>query len=109
MNTEPEDSVLFPDYYAIVERNNVKGWGLWPSRKFYPVVEFSSTKTPTERFQIKCLEHGLNWKQVLAEIRRHHCGKIGFYLVNLRDREYHYCGTELRDIKTFVKEKGIGF
>ncbi len=103
---EDQIEIVFPEYYAILEKTK-DGWGFCPSTKFYPYLE-TAPPNPLQKFQMKCLERQLNWKAVLAEIKGRYCGKLGFYLVNLRDREYHYCGTELRDVKTFVQENKIG-
>lgn len=44
----------------------------------------------------------------MIELFRINCGRDGYYLANLRDKKYYYCGLEFEDINTKLKELGIG-
>ena len=35
-------------------------------------------------------------------------GKQGYYIANILDKKYYYCGTEWEDVKIKLKELGIG-
>nr|WP_306296913.1 hypothetical protein [Nostoc sp. TCL26-01] len=35
-------------------------------------------------------------------------GNAGYYLANLRDKKYYYCGDNWEDVKTKLEELGIG-
>ncbi len=35
-------------------------------------------------------------------------GKQGYYIANILDKKYYYCGTQWEDVKTKLKELGIG-
>lgn len=99
--------IVFPSHYSVVEKHPSKGWGFWPTKRFFPALQLEQLLSPANQFKSKCLEFGLDWNQVLSEVRQ--CGgKPGFYLVNLRDREYYFCGSDLKDVKTFVQQQGIG-
>lgn len=53
-------------------------------------------------------QFGLTEQQVVIELFRINGGKPGYYLANLRDRKYYYCGLEWEDIKTTLQNLGIG-
>ncbi len=50
----------------------------------------------------------LTEQQTIAELFRINGGKSGYYLANLRDRKYYYCGLNWEDIKTTLQSLGIG-
>ncbi|GBO54807.1 hypothetical protein APA_2858 [Pseudanabaena sp. lw0831] len=35
-------------------------------------------------------------------------GKVGYYLVNLRDKKYHCCGSNWQDVQENLLNLGIG-
>ena len=41
------------------------------------------------------------------ELFRLNGGRDGFYLANLHDREYHYCGLEAEDVPPKLIELGL--
>ena len=47
-------------------------------------------------------------KQVANELRSINGGKQGYYIANILDKKYYYCGTEWKDVKTKFRELGIG-
>jgi len=47
-------------------------------------------------------------KQVANELRRINNGKQGYYIANILDKKYYYCGSEWEDVKTKLRELGIG-
>lgn len=53
-------------------------------------------------------QYGLTEEQVIIELLGINGGKPGYYLANLRDKKYYYCGLLWSDVKTTLQELGIG-
>ncbi|MEC4814528.1 MAG: hypothetical protein SAK29_14815 [Scytonema sp. PMC 1069.18] len=51
---------------------------------------------------------GTTMKEVARELRRINGGISGFYIADIKDKKYHYCGTEWKDVKNKLQELGIG-
>ena len=49
----------------------------------------------------------LSPEQIVLELFKLEAGKDGFYLVNLRDRLYYYCGLTLERVKNKLDQLGI--
>jgi hypothetical protein len=50
---------------------------------------------------------GLSRWDVVTQLFRLNGGHDGFYLANLRDREYYYCGLEAEDVPAKIRELGL--
>lgn len=70
-------------------------------------VFYNGTNQPIDLPHIE-REFGLSDEQIVIELFRVNGGKAGFYLGNLRDRKYYYCGLKWEDIKTTLLQLGIG-
>ena len=46
--------------------------------------------------------------KILVELFRINGGKPGYYLANVRDKKYYYCGQDWAGVKTKLRELGIG-
>ncbi|TBR56670.1 hypothetical protein B4U84_28835 [Westiellopsis prolifica IICB1] len=42
------------------------------------------------------------------ELFRINGGKQGYYIADIQDKKYYYCGTEWEDVKLKLGELGIG-
>lgn len=95
-------SIVAPISYQIYEREGASWFAFDPSGVFY-----NATDTP---MNLKYVERqfGLTAQQVAIELFRINGGKPGYYLVNLRDKKYYYCGSNWEDIKTTLQSLGIG-
>jgi hypothetical protein len=51
---------------------------------------------------------GIAKKQIVIELFRINCGRDGYYLANLRDKKYYYCGDGWAEVQAKLKELGIG-
>lgn len=51
---------------------------------------------------------GTTKNKVVIELFRINGGKIGYYLVNLREKKYYYCGQDWASVKAKLRELGIG-
>lgn len=99
MSTETE--VYMPDYYRVFERV-VNGWHLKPSKVFYKKLPL---KIDFDDFE---LLYGISQQQVATQLFRVAGGKAGYYLANLRRKQYYYCGQNPLDVKKKLKSLGIG-
>jgi hypothetical protein len=52
--------------------------------------------------------YGTTKKKVVIELFRINGGKPGYYLADLRNKQYYYCGTEPEDITAQLQSLGIG-
>lgn len=50
---------------------------------------------------------GLSLGKIKVELFRLNGGRDGFYLGNLYDRQYNYCGLEPEDVVAKLKEIGV--
>jgi hypothetical protein len=51
---------------------------------------------------------GITKNQIVIELFRTGGGKPGYYLANVRDKKYYYCGQDWESVKLTLKELGIG-
>jgi hypothetical protein len=51
---------------------------------------------------------GTTLVKVAAKLLQINNGQPGYYLANLADKKYYYCGENLEDIRTKLRELGIG-
>ncbi|NJL11048.1 MAG: hypothetical protein HC908_15200 [Calothrix sp. SM1_7_51] len=47
-------------------------------------------------------------KEVANELKIINGGKEGFYLADIQEKKYYYCGREWASVKTKLQELGIG-
>ncbi len=93
--------LVTPYHYKIYERD----LGRWFDRKasvFYNCTGIPLDLSNTEQ------KFGLTVEQVIIELFRINGGKSGFYLANLRDHKYYYCGLNWEDIKPTLQSLGFG-
>ncbi len=93
-------SIISPAHFGIFQREATT-WNTWDASVFF------NPGKPIDVNDIEAL-FGITEEQVVTELFRHYEGKLGFYLVNLRDREYYYCGLQWSGIKAKLLELGIG-
>lgn len=68
---------------------------------------YNSTNVPLNIVNTE-QQFGLTPEQVFIELFRINGGRSGFYLANLRDRQYYYCGLSWEGLKTTLQGLGIG-
>lgn len=93
--------VIHPDYIRIAERKP-GGWLLKTGKMFYKRLPI-----PVD-FQDFELLYGISKQQVVTELFRINGGKAGFYLADLRHKQYYYCGLLFDDVKATLLRLGIG-
>jgi hypothetical protein len=97
-------SIIYPAYFRLVKRD-AAGWHFRRGKVFYN----SSIQPLDHRLEDREKEFGLSDRVLIAEFCWLNGGKEGYYLANLRDREYYYCGTERQDVKNTLVALGINY
>ena len=94
-------SVYHPDYYRIVERVS-NGWLIKKGELFYTTLPFAVDMSDFE------LLYGISKQQVAVNLRKINGGEAGYYLADLRNKKYYYCGTEPEGVRVKLRSLGIG-
>lgn len=99
-----ETPLVYPAYYRVVRRE-IKDVGYWHFRK---CEVFYNPSRLTLDFD-KAEEHyGTTKSKVIIELFRINGGRVGYYLANLRDKQYYYCGEKEADVRIKLQSLGIG-
>lgn len=95
-------NLILPYHYKVYERDGTRWFARDADRVFY-----NSTNEPLELVNTE--QHfKLTQDQVIIELFRINGGRSGFYLANLRDHKYYYCGLSWEGLKTTLLFLGIG-
>lgn len=94
-------SIIHPLHFQIILKVGTtwyfKNGGVFYNRTGKPIP-----KSDRERL------FGITKNKIVIELFRINGSKSGYYLVNLQDKKYYYCGDEWEDIKAKLQELGIG-
>jgi hypothetical protein len=92
-------TVLHPIDYRVLQKQGSQ-WLLHGSKL--------TSANPTS-IGIQDLEHyNLTLEKLIAELFRVKAGRDGFYIANLKDKKYYYCGLEADSVKAQFLSLGIG-
>lgn len=94
--------LITPYHYKVYERSGTRWFARDAVKTFY-----NETDRPLDLLNVE-QQFGLTVEQVVVELFRINGGKTGFYLANLRDHKYYYCGYCWEDVKTTLRNLGIG-
>ena len=94
--------LITPYHYKVYERSGTRWFARDAAKVFY-----NATDQPMDLLNVE-QQFGLTVEQVIVELFRIKGGKTGFYLANLRDRQYYYCGYSWEDVKATLRKLGIG-
>ncbi|MCU0565156.1 MAG: hypothetical protein MUF49_00980 [Oculatellaceae cyanobacterium Prado106] len=95
--------IIYPGYLRLIHRQGVS-WKFKQERIFFNPSDVQVPFNPEDRE----LRYGLTRDAIAISLFRINGGKPGYYLANLRDREYYYCGAEWQDVRSKLLELGIG-
>lgn len=95
-------TIVHPVHYRIVERGD-RGWSFHLSS---PCITLC--KLPTLSLEELFATFDLTVQKVATELFRINGGKAGYYLANIKDKQYYYCGKNWEDVKAKLIEVGIG-
>lgn len=96
------ETIVRPIYYQILERRNK----VWAFREGQPFVNLFNA--PDLEMEDLFAVFDTSMEKIAAELRRINGAKSGFYIADILDKKYYYCGTEWQDVKTKLQELGIG-
>ncbi|BAZ17796.1 hypothetical protein NIES4071_96760 [Calothrix sp. NIES-4071] len=96
------DTIIRPVYYQIIERRNK----VWAFREGKPFVNLFNAPDLDMEDLFSLFDTSM--EKIAAELRYLYNGKQGYYIANILDKKYYYCGTEWEDVKNKLKELGIG-
>lgn len=93
MNTI-QSPLIIPAHFRVVYRDISRGgWGFKATAPFY-----NPGNAPVDRDRLE-ESYGLTKGRVAVELFKINGGKEGWYLANLRDHNYHYCGLTREDVR----------
>jgi hypothetical protein len=96
-----QQTIIYPLYFRILRRKP-DGWCITKPSVFY---------NPSDRPYDPELDweaYGITKQKLVVELFRQYGGKIGYYLANIRDKKYYYCGLTDKDIQEKLYSLGIG-
>jgi len=97
-----KSNIVMPLYLLRVEKDT-EGW------IFYQAVKIFYNPDGREvNLKDRWLDYGLTKEKIKIELFRLNAGKNGQYLVNLKTKQYYYCGLSLEDFKEKLLDLGIG-
>lgn len=96
------DTIIRPVYYQIIERRNK----IWAFREGKPFVNLFNAPLLDMEDLFSLFDTSM--EKIASELRYLYNGKQGYYIANILDKKYYYCGTEWDDVKKKLLELGIG-
>lgn len=93
--------VYHPDYIRIFERKPGQ-WRIKLGELFYSKIPFR-----TDMLDFKLL-YSITKQEIAIELFKINGGKLGYYLADLRNKKFYYCGEEVEGIRNKLLELGIG-
>jgi hypothetical protein len=93
-------ALIYPSYFRILQRE-VDGWSIRNVGIFY---NHSGRECNLDDWT----EYGITKQKLVIELFRQYGGKLGYYLANLKDKRYYYCGLTDEDIQNTLYSIGIG-
>ena len=91
--------ITYPPYYIIVEALPGK-WEFLSSKITNPFTGKVHPFKPSEL--LRCAK--LTKSEVITQLFRINGGRLGYYLVNLKDKNYYYCGLLFESVSEKLLE-----
>jgi hypothetical protein len=95
-------TIVYPVYYRLVVRRRDS----WYFTKGDVFVNLFNIPVLEQKDLFACFS--TNMKEVANELKIINGGKEGFYIADIQDKKYYYCGREWEDVKIKLQELGIG-
>lgn len=98
------DSIVHPRHYLTVRREGTT-WYFSPGDSIF----YNPRNVPVSlSLEDRLHRFGLTMSKIAIELFRVGGGKSGHYLVDMRRKQYYYCGKQFEDIRTKLQSLGIG-
>lgn len=94
-------SIIHPLHFQIIQRKGAT-WYFKYGSVFYNRTDKDLPENDRERL------FGITKNQIVIELFRLNGGMSGYYLANVLDKKYYYCGQDWESVKLRLKELGIG-
>ncbi len=99
---------VHPSHFHVFCRVQDGRWGRLGSSESINTNDRASGLLPNQAQWDLVAMYGISTEKVIVELFRINAGAVGYYLANLRDLSYCYCGPELADVQAKLIELGIG-
>jgi len=96
------DTIVRPVYYRIIERRGK----IWAFKEGSPFINLFNTPDLDMEDLFSLFDTSM--EKIAAELRRINGGLQGYYIADILDKKYYYCGPEWSDVKLKLLELGIG-
>jgi hypothetical protein len=100
--SDSNNTIVRPVYYRIIQR---RGNG-WAFKEGEPFINWFNMPLLSQNDLFTAFDTSM--KKVAIELFRINGGKQGYYIADIKDKKYYYCGSEWEDVKTKLRELGIG-
>jgi len=100
--TNPEPKIFHPVHYRIIKHHG----NFWSFTLSSPFATLSESPIPS--FEEVLATFNITVKQIVTELFKINGGNAGYYLADIKEQKYYYCGTEWDDVKAKFLELGIG-
>lgn len=94
-------AIIYPHNFRILERQ-IDGWFLTGMKVFYNHFEREYNLNDDWDY------YNITKQELVIELFRQFGGKLGYYLADLRHKQYYYCGLTDEDIQVTLHSLGIG-
>ncbi len=92
-------TILHPLYFRVIRREGVQ-WFV----KGSPLERTDNAPVGLDDVE----SYGITATQLVTALFRINGGKPGYYLANLKTKQYYYCGDSLEGVRTQLLSLGIG-
>ncbi len=96
------DTIIRPIYYRIVERRGK----IWAFKEGKPFVNLFNA--PDLDMEDLFTLFDTSMEKIAGELRRINGAQQGYYIADIHEKKYYYCGSEWEDVKLKLRELGIG-
>lgn len=102
-----DTTILCPGYFQIA-RYDGQSWYFKRTEQFFNPLRIFIPKSIDLTAVDKLAAFGTNMSKLIMEFRLINGGQVGYYLADLNDQKYYYCGLNWEDIKHTLRSLGIG-
>lgn len=98
------EKIIYPIEYRVIQRN------ITPEKSYWHFLKGKVFYNPLNLPSVGDIEFmfGTTKKKVAIELFRINGGKPGYYLANLLEHKYYYCGLDWGDVRKTLLGLGIG-
>ncbi|GAA6619942.1 hypothetical protein [Scytonema sp. NUACC26] len=94
--------IVAPIYYRVVRRCGTQ-WHFVKGESFYNPLNL-----PSMSLDDLFTSFGISMREAASQLRKINGGEEGFYLIDIMQKQYYYCGFHPSCVKDKLIELGIG-